>query len=79
MIPLLFSVLLLSSDTTAASPTASQPAEQAAPVKKEKKICKPDHTNTGSRMPKKLCMTAVEWEKHDSGRSAGDLKTLGGR
>lgn len=66
MIPLLFSALLLAADTSGAATTAaSDPAEQAAPVKKEKerKICKADPEYTGSRMKKQLCLTAAEWEK----------------
>ena len=65
MIPLLFSAFLLATDIsgTAASP-ASDPAEQAAPVKKvkEKKICKTDPSYTGSRMKKQICLTEAEWE-----------------
>lgn len=79
MIPLLFSVLLLASDSSAAATTASDPVEQAAPAKKEKKICRVDPANTGSRMARKLCLTQVEWDKHNAGKSANDLKTIGGR
>ena len=81
MIPLLFSVLLLASDTSAAATSTSDPAEQAAPAKKEKekKICKVDPANTGSRMARKLCLTQVEWDKRSAGKSANDLKTIVGR
>jgi len=82
MISLLFGVLLLASDTSGATASpSSDPAEQTAPVKKEKekKICKSDPSYTGSRMKKQICLTAIEWEKHDSGKSAGDLKTMGAR
>jgi hypothetical protein len=80
MSPLLFSVLLLASDPSAADASAtSNPAEQAVPAKKEKKICRIDPANTGSRMPKKFCLSQVEWEKHNAGRSAGDLETVGAR
>ena len=68
MIPLLFSVMLLASDTTAASPEATQ-AVQEAPVaaapKKEKKICKEDPAYTGSRMKKQICLTAAEWDQRN--------------
>lgn len=81
MIPLLFSVLLLATDTSAASTPASDPAEQAAPAKKEKekKICRVDPANTGSRMARKLCLTQVEWDKRSAGKSVNDLKTVGAR
>lgn len=62
MSPLLFSVMLLASDPTAATaPATSDPAEQAAPKKKEKKICKTDPEYTGSRMKRQICLTAAEW------------------
>ena len=87
MIAALFSVLLLASETPAAtgetaSPTTQEAVATSQPVKKaekEKKICKTDPSHTGSRMPRKLCLTQVEWEKNNSGRSAGDLKVIGGR
>lgn len=67
MIPLLFSVLLLASDASGATASpSSDPAEQAAPVKKEakeKKICKTDPAYTGSRYKKQICLTAAGWEK----------------
>jgi hypothetical protein len=66
MIPLLFSVLLLATDTSGASASpSSDPTEQAAPVKKEKekKICRTDPAYTGSRYKKQICLSAAEWEK----------------
>jgi hypothetical protein len=84
MIPLLFSALLLAVETPVAE-TAS-PTTEAAPAvehhqvaKKEKKICKVDPANTGSRMKRNICLTQVEWEKRAAGKNAGDLKTIGGR
>ena len=82
MIAALFSVVLLASGTPTATAETATEAAVAAPVEKaekQKKICKTDPANTGSRMKKQICLTAVEWEKHNSGRSAGDLKTVGGR
>lgn len=87
MISALFSVLLLAAETPAAtagaaSPTTQEAAATAQPVKKaekEKKICKVDPANTGSRMKRNICLTQVEWEKREAGKSAGDLKTIGGR
>lgn len=87
MIAALFSVLLLAPETPAAtaetaSPTTQEAATTAQPVEKaekSKKICGADPANTGSRMPRKLCLTEIEWEKRAAGRSAGDLKTIGAR
>ena len=86
MIAALFSVLLFASQTPATTETASAPAQESAqpvqPTKtaaKEIKTCRVDPAKTGSRMKKKICLTEVEWEKHSSGKSAGDLKTIGGR
>jgi len=80
MIPLLFSVLLLAADTSGASAAAATDGtEQASPAKKEKKICRVDPANTGSRMARRLCLTQVEWDKRASGKSVGDLKTMGAR
>jgi len=70
MSPVLFSLFLLASDpSVATATTAADPAEQVAPVKKqkEKKICKTDPSYTGSRMSKQLCLTAAEWEKRKQG------------
>ena len=66
MSPLLFSVLLLASDPTTAT-AASNPVEQPAEVKKEKKICKVDPAYTGSRMKKNLCLTEAQWEQRKQG------------
>ncbi len=89
MIAALFSVLLVASqtpattsETTTTSSTTQESAQPVQPTKtaaKEKKTCRVDPANTGSRMKKKICLTAVEWEKHSAGKSAGDLKTIGGR
>ena len=58
---------------------ATLPVEQAAMPAKDKKICKVDPGHTGSRMKKKLCLTETEWAQMKSGKSAGDLKTIGAR
>ena len=66
MIPLLFSVMLLASDTPGTTnPATSESTEQAVPAKKvkEKKICKEDPAYTGSRMKKQICLTETDWEK----------------
>ena len=84
MIAALFSVLLLATETPAASaeavssPTQEAPQPPAEPSKKaEKKICRVDPANTGSRMRKNLCLTQTEWANRAAGKNAGDLKTLG--
>jgi hypothetical protein len=87
MIAALFSVLLLAAETPATTAeAASVPAQEAAPaieptktVVKEKKICRVDPANTGTRMKKKLCLTQNEWDMKAKGRNAADLKTLGAR
>jgi hypothetical protein len=85
MIAALFSVLLLAAETPAATPeTASVPnqaattaAEPAGTAEKEKKICRVNPADTGSRMKKRLCLTQNEWDMRSKGRSAEDVKTLG--
>jgi hypothetical protein len=87
MIAALFSVLLLATETPATTTeTASTPEEAAAtatePTKaavKEKKICRTDPANTGTRIAKKLCLTKNEWEMNARGKNVGELKTTGGR
>ena len=84
MISLLFSVLLFAAETpaaeTAGSTTEAAPAAEHHKVaEKQKKICKTDPANTGSRMKRNLCLTQVEWDKRAAGKNAGDLKTIGGR
>jgi hypothetical protein len=85
MIAALFSVLLLAAETPTATPeAASAPteaattaAEPARTAGKEKKICRVNPADTGSRMKKKLCLTQNEWDMRSKGRSAEDVKTLG--
>jgi len=48
-------------------------------LEKEKKICRENAGGTGSRMRKKVCLTQTEWDQRDQGKSAADLKTIGGR
>lgn len=73
--------LLLASLLVAANPTvaaAAEPATKAAKVS-TRKICRVDPAYTGSRMAKKLCLTETEWAQRESGKTAGDLKTIGAR
>lgn len=55
--------------TMLAAPANAQ--STAAPVEKkaERKICKPE-PNSASRLPKKICKTASEWEADRAGSNA---------
>lgn len=77
MLLLSLSLALAAADTSPAAQTPT-PAEQPA-AKKEKKICKVDHQDTGSRMRKRLCLTETEWARREAGKSVGEIKTIGGR
>ena len=66
------SLLLLSSPAIAAE--ADQNENQPA---KDKKICKDSGEQTASRMRKRVCKTAEEWENDRSGVSLNDLKRIG--
>ncbi len=86
MITALFSVLLLAAETPATTTEATSAPAQEAPAtepaktaEKEKKICRVDPANTGTRMKKKLCLTQNEWNMRAKGKNAGDLKTMGAR
>lgn len=75
---LLLLISALIADPVSTTP-AADPGTQVAPVK-EKKICKIDPAYTGTRMKKRLCLTESEWEKkNNDGKSAGDLRVLGGQ
>ena len=74
---LLFAALLLAADPSATTATATPvPAQTAKPVK-EKKICKVDENESSSRLRKRVCLTQTEWERKESGKTAGDLKNIG--
>lgn len=72
---LMLAALLLASDP---APAPAQPAAKPAKTS-EKKICKVDPEQTGTRFKARLCLTEVEWEIHARGKDAADLKTLGAR
>lgn len=57
----------------------AQTTETEAPAKaaKEKKICKTAEGETYSRVRKKVCRTAAEWENSRSKVDAGDLRRMG--
>jgi hypothetical protein len=85
MIAALFSVLMLASETpttpaeAAITPTEASAVEPAKTAVKEKKICRIDPANTGTRMAKKMCLTQAEWDMKARGKNVGDLKTMGAR
>ncbi len=64
MLPLLFSVLLVASETattaTPQSPTANETAEAPNP---EKKICKRQPVTGQIQGTKRVCMTAEQWKR----------------
>ena len=65
--------------TTQASAGPATAAPEAKPVK-EKKICKVDPAETGSRMKKRLCLTASEWDqKNNKGKDVSTLRSDTGR
>ena len=58
-------------DGPARKPSESKPA-------KEKKICKLDEAGSTSRMRKRICRTATEWDQAKSQGSSGeDLQRIG--
>ena len=63
----LFALLLVSADPAATQqPTASAPeaAGQEAPKPiKEKKICKNNDDNSGTRMAQRICRTESQWKQ----------------
>lgn len=73
---LLFALALASQTPEAGS--APVPAEATKPAQ-EKKICRAATTQTSSRLRKRECLTETEWARRDAGKSAADLKTIGGR
>ena len=72
----LLAALLLIADPTGAAASAPAPVKAE---KAERKICKVDPADTGSRLKKRLCLTESEWDKLHQGYSANDLKTMGAR
>ena len=67
MITIALSMLLLASDTTAAAPTQSVEASQAAEAPKiEKKICKREQATESRMGSKRICLTAAEWKERQN-------------
>lgn len=79
MIAALFSVLLLAAEIPASTPETTSTPTANATAAKEKKICRVDPADTGTRLPKRLCRTQSEWNMQPKGRNAGDLTTAGAR
>ncbi len=61
MIAALFSVLLLTSDSAAASATPQAP-DAAAEAPKQEKICKRQPVTGQLKGTKRVCMTAEQWK-----------------
>ncbi len=68
-----FSGLLTSAAVAVAQPTDSAPAPTATKPAKEKKICRALDDST-SRLPKRVCRTAQQWEGNKRGTSGDDVK-----
>jgi hypothetical protein len=60
----------------AADAAAADSAKPAKPAK-AKKICRTDATQTVSRMPRRICKTAAEWENPDNNIGRSDLQRMG--
>jgi hypothetical protein len=77
---ILLGALLLAAAPQAAPSTDSQPAQTAAPAPKpakEKKICRTNDEQTGTRMPARTCRTASQWEALSGGQDTVDVGNLG--
>jgi len=80
-------LVLVSLSLALAAPAVAAPAQDAdqtqaaEPVKaKEKKICKVQEASSTSRMRKRVCRTATEWENaNKEGSNAADLQRMGAR
>lgn len=66
--------LLIAADPVAV--TAAPPSPSVLPAKKvrQRQICRIDPADTGSRMPRQLCLSAEQWENRADGRSEADLR-----
>jgi hypothetical protein len=65
--------LLLSAGPAAVPAAPAQSTFVAPPAKpeKEKKVCKADPTETGSRLVKRICLTQDEWDHR--GRTVDEM------
>jgi hypothetical protein len=65
-------LMLVSAQSVADQSAVGAPvAEVSAPAKKEKKICRVDEADSGSRMVKRICLTAEEWQNRGQGMNTG--------
>jgi hypothetical protein len=76
---LLLAAALLAATDPVANPAVPLQPTQAATPEKEKKICRVDENESSSRLRKRVCLTASQWELRNQGVSANDLKTMGAR
>jgi hypothetical protein len=70
-------VLLVAVSIPGAAVAAESGENKAAKPAKEKKICKQVDGQTSSRMRKRVCKTAAEWENHGSRTDVTDLERIG--
>ena len=76
---LLFAAALLAATDPVATPATPTQTAQAAAPQTEKKICKVEQDESSSRLRKRTCLTASEWDLKDQGVNAADLKRMGAR
>ena len=70
----LLSLLLLASDTPAATPPVSPAPTTAEAPKAERKICRREEATESRLGGKRICLTAAEWQARSNG---GDSRGLG--
>lgn len=77
MIPALFTVMLLASDSAAATPAPAAPAAQTAEEpKQERQICKREPIPSSQYRTKRVCMTASQWKARARGEGIEDLSSV---
>jgi hypothetical protein len=75
MFAIALSVLLLATETAAATPAQATQAQTSAETKSEKKICKREQATESRLGSKRICLTAQQWrERQDAAtRDLGDV------
>jgi hypothetical protein len=68
--------MLIVADPAAATSAPSVPIVLPAKKAKPREICRVDPADTGSHIPRHLCMSAEQWEIRSEGRSEADLKSI---
>ena len=76
MIAALFALMLIAEEP--AQVAATTPAEIEKP-EKEKKICRADGQETGTRLSQRTCLTRSQWEQRAKAKAAAELKAMGGQ